>query len=155
MITAGKKMLPALQRGFTLIEMMVVVLIVALLASIGYPSYTAYIAKSHRQAAKNWAYQITDRQEQYFLDNRSYAPDLTTLGFAQDVMGLDADGQLSAPSVDDRYLFTIVPGANPATEYTVTMVPFDIQAQRDAKCGNLTLTHTGEQDNSGPYDDCW
>jgi prepilin-type N-terminal cleavage/methylation domain-containing protein len=40
------------QRGFTLIELMIVVAIVTILAAVGYPSYTDYIMRSHRQAAR-------------------------------------------------------------------------------------------------------
>jgi len=59
-------------RGFTLVELMVVIMIIALLAALGYPSYGNFVTKSRRQAARNTIYQIADRQEQFFLDNKTY-----------------------------------------------------------------------------------
>ncbi len=144
----------ALMRGFTLIELMIVVAIIALISSIGYPSYIGYMAKSHRQAAKNISYQIADRQEQFFLDNRAYAQTLSELGFSANIMALDQDGQLSgAADATAMYWFTLT-NATPTT-YTLTLAPVGVQAKRDVKCGNLTLTNTGERDSSGVGTDCW
>ncbi|TFG85920.1 MAG: prepilin-type N-terminal cleavage/methylation domain-containing protein, partial [Chromatiales bacterium] len=64
-------------RGFTLIEMMIVVAIIAILAAIVYPSYIRYVVRSNQQAARSMLYAVADRQEQFFLDNKSYAADLS------------------------------------------------------------------------------
>ena len=65
--------------GFTLIELMVAVGIVAILAAIAYPSYLSQVKKSRRSAAEAVLMDIAQRQQQYLLDARSYAPDVPTL----------------------------------------------------------------------------
>jgi type IV pilus assembly protein PilE len=141
-------------RGFTLIELMIVVVIMALLAALGYPSYGAYITKSKRQAARNVIYQIADRQEQFFLDNKTYAPNLTAMGFAANSVGIDDDGQITTSGDADRtYVLDLTNAA--ATTYTVRAVPQLIHASRDTDCMTLTLTHTGVRAQSGAGDNCW
>lgn len=138
-------------RGFTLIEVMVVVVIVAILASLGYPSYVQYVTRSNRQAGRAMVMTIADRQEQYFLDNKSYADKLTTLGYAADTIGIGRDGQLVA--ADQIYDLDI--SAATATSYTIRAVPKGVQATRDTACATLTLLSTGERNASGGGEDCW
>ena len=142
------------QSGFTLIELMIVVAIITILAAVGYPSYTEYVMRSHRQAAKNAAFQIADRQEQFFLDNRAYAPNLSTLGYAADVIGVKRDGQFTTAGDADR-TYVIIMGNITATTFTVAAVPQLVQATRDTDCMALSLTQSGDRDATGPSTECW
>ena len=63
-------------RGFTLLELMITVLIVAILAAIAYPSYQSYLARAYRSEAYTALNQWANLQEQYFLD-QCLANDLT------------------------------------------------------------------------------
>jgi len=65
--------------GFTLIEVMVVVAIVAILAAIAIPSYTQYIMRSKITEATSNLLAMRTKIEQYYQDNRSYAPATGTL----------------------------------------------------------------------------
>lgn len=60
------------QRGFTLIEVMITVAIVAILASIAYPSYTEYITRGKLQEATSTLSEFRVKMEQYYQDNRRY-----------------------------------------------------------------------------------
>jgi type IV pilus assembly protein PilE len=61
------------QAGFTLIELMVTVLIVAILAGIGYPSYRNYVIRGQIVSATNGLAEMRANMERYFQDNRTYA----------------------------------------------------------------------------------
>jgi type IV pilus assembly protein PilE len=65
--------------GFSLIELMVAVAIVAILTAIAYPAYTSQMKKGRRSAAESLLMDIAQREQQYLLDQRSYAPDTGTL----------------------------------------------------------------------------
>src|SRR5262249_19360746 len=65
--------------GFTLLELVIVVVIVGVLAAIAYPSYENQMRKGRRAAAQSYLMDLAQRQQQYLLDARSYAPDTTSL----------------------------------------------------------------------------
>ena len=67
-------------RGFTLVEMMIAIGIIAILASIAYPSYVGSVKKSRRVEAQTALQQVATLEEQYFSETGSYTADLTKLG---------------------------------------------------------------------------
>lgn len=68
------------ERGFTLLELMIVVAIIGILAAIAYPAYTSQIVKGNRASAQAFLMDVAQRQQQYLLDNRSYASSESALG---------------------------------------------------------------------------
>jgi type IV pilus assembly protein PilE len=60
-------------KGFTLIELMVVTVIVAILAAVAYPSYRESVKRGNRRAAQSVMMEIVNREHQYFIANRGYA----------------------------------------------------------------------------------
>jgi type IV pilus assembly protein PilE len=132
-----------MQRGFTLIEVMVVVVIVAVLAAIGYPSYQNHMRKGARAAAQTEMMKIADRQAQYLLDARSYAIGSGALTALNVTLPSDV-------SVKYTVTITAADGTDtPSTppSYTIRATPVTGGAQ--APDGELTLTHTGAKTRAG------
>ena len=67
-------------RGFTLVELMVTCAIIAILMAIAVPSYAVFMKQSRRGGAEAALMDIAQREPQYMLDQRAYAPNLATLG---------------------------------------------------------------------------
>lgn len=142
------------QRGVSLLELMIVVVIVAILSSIAYPSYTRYIVNSKRTAATSALLQIADRQQQFYMDNKSYTDDLTNLGFGANPFVVADDGR-STVAGDQDAVYTISLSNVATTTYTITATPLHSQLTRDTKCGNLILDQTGSRSASTGDDGCW
>jgi type IV pilus assembly protein PilE len=118
------------RNGFTLIEVMITVVIVAILASIAIPSYQRYVIRAKRSAAQAQMMEIANRQQQFLLANRSYA-DKTTLA---------ASGYSLPADVAANYDYTITLPSPPAPPgFVLTFTPSGAQ-QSD---GNLTLDNQG------------
>ncbi len=134
----------SIQRGFTLIELMITVAIVAILASVAYPSYTKYVVRAKRSAAQAVMQTAASKQEQYMLNSRSYASNLGELK-----VNVPAD-------VDNTYTLSVVAdnAAAPPTFY-VEAAPKPGQASADSACGTLKLTNTGVKTASGGGSGCW
>jgi type IV pilus assembly protein PilE len=130
-------------RGFTLIELMITVAVVAILAAIAYPSYQAHLRKGHRAAAQSFMVEVANRQAQYLLDARNYAVGSTAL----------ADLTVSAPADVTTYydinVETSTGGTAPSTppSYRVRATPKTGSAQ--VPDGELILVHDGTKSRAG------
>lgn len=126
-------------RGFTLIEIMIVVVIVAILASIAYPSYRNQVIKGNRAAAQGYMMSLSSRQEQMMLDRRQYAAAANNAAIAA-IAGLP-----SVTSEVSKFYDVKIESPNPATpalpSYIITATP--IAGSMQASDGNLTLDSTG------------
>ena len=140
--------------GFSLTELLITLVVVGILAGIGYPGYVDYVVRGNRQAARAMIYAIADRQEQFFQDNKSYATDLSGLGLGADLLYIGRDGQWT-DAADERRTYQLQLSAADATSYTIEAEPLLSQAEKDTSCATLTLTSTGERTASGGGDRCW
>ena len=143
-----------MQQGVTLLELMIVVAIVAIISAFANPSYMQYVVNTKRTVATSALLQIADRQQQFFMDNKSYTNDLTALGFAANPLVLADDGNPTVAGDNDA-VYSISLSNVAATTYTITAAPLHGQANRDTDCENLTLTQAGARGNSAGGDDCW
>ena len=144
----------AAMRGVTLIELMVVVAIVAIIFAFAFPSYERYIVRSKRAVAQNVLLQVADRQQQFFMDNKQYAANLTNLGFAANPLIVDDDGS-STVATDPDAVYSVSLSNVSATTYTVTAAPVGGQLRRDTQCGSLTMSQAGAKGYSGSGGNCW
>jgi type IV pilus assembly protein PilE len=122
-------------RGFTLIDLVVAIAIVAILLRIAFPSYQAYLVRSSRQSAQGELVALANSQEKIFLNSSSYSSSITSAYTGQSGGGL---GVTSGNSKDSRYAFSVT---STATTFTLTATPATGTPQ--AGDGNLTITESG------------
>lgn len=127
--------------GFSLLELMVVLVIVGIITAIAFPAYQAHVVKTYRATAKACV-----MEHAQFLE-RFYTTRMTYVGAAPN-LGCSTNGKL-----DTRYVIA-VSNLNAST-YTITATP--VGPQRDALCGTLSLDQTGTrtESGSGNVSDCW
>lgn len=132
----------AKMHGVTLMELMIVVVIIGLLATMAYPNYRQYAARAKRNEAKAALLQVASMQERVYLQENSYTNDMLKLGF------LVATNYITD---SDSYTVTVT-GASPAN-YTATAT-YRNADEEASKCatfqidGNMVKT-------SAPDTDCW
>lgn len=123
-------------KGFTLIELMITILVVAILASIAIPSYRQYVIRGNRTAAQAVMMEIATRQQQFFVANRTYAT-ADDLDFAL------------PPEVAGNYDFDIDVDDGPPPSFEITFTPDPDSGQ--ASDVELTLNSEGVKGPEGKW----
>ena len=133
--------------GFTLIELMIVVVVIGILAAIAYPSYQEHVRKARRADAQTALLELAQFMERHYTANGKY---LTTANAAP---GLP----FSAAPKDGatKYYDLSFSSAPTASSYTLRAVPKG--AMVDDACGTLTLSNTGAkgQATGATLATCW
>ena len=117
-------------KGFSLIELMIIVAIIGVLTAIAFPSYNNYIMQSRRSDAVAMLLQVMQQQERYFTERLSYTTDLTQLGYTLPVR---SDGE--------NYEITASTCATGAISQCVLLTATALGGQ--AADGNLTINSRG------------
>jgi len=173
------------QKGFTLIEMMITMGIIAVLASIATMSYTKYVLRANRTDAKIALMQLSQRQERYFTENLRYAADFDELleggdGTPRDYNAGDTDvwvddsnGGYDASESDPKQDYRVTLAIPPmklcdgktnvlagATAFKLTATALSTRQQKDSKCRTFCIDQTGNQtaaDTGGADEssECW
>lgn len=125
----------AQQKGFTLIELMIVVAIIAILAAIGYPSYIAQVQKAARKESIGKMLEVAGRLEQYRTQKFSYPTSTADLGAYTD------NGK--------KYTVTVTAPSGDGSDYAVVSTPLAGTNQTSDLCGTLTYTSPGTWAFSG------
>jgi type IV pilus assembly protein PilE len=123
------------ETGFTLIEVMMVLAVVTILTTIALPSYSNYLARVNRSAAAQFMLDVANRQEQYLIDQRSYA------AFTCSTTCTGSLGVRPEASVSRYYTFTSVVSGNDCLgnalagpSFVITATPVGSQASDGALC---------------------
>lgn len=126
------------QRGFTLIELMVVVAIVGILAAVAMPSYTSYIARASRADARTQLMQAALFMQKFYAANDSYKTDRSG-------SNLDATipASLKSSPADGTALYTLRLQTVNDADFELRMVPQTGQKMRADKCGAFTVNSNG------------
>ncbi len=142
------------QRGVTLIELITVMVVVAILASIAIPTYRNYLLRAHRSDAKAALLQVQTAEEKFLLQQNTYTANVTAA--APNGLGLLAKSESSY--YDIGVALTNVGGV---PGYTITAAPAAGGGQADdTKCASFTLNEQGTRTavDSGSTDNtaaCW
>lgn len=127
------------QRGVTLIELLTVMVVLAIIASIAIPSYRRYLLRAQRTDAKTALLQVQTAEEKFLLQNNTYTADVT---------GAPGAGGLGLLGVSEKGFYTItvaLTNVNGAPGYTITAVPAAVTGgqQDDTDCRTFTLDEQG------------
>jgi type IV pilus assembly protein PilE len=136
---------PKTANGFTLIEMMIVVVIIAILASIAVPAYQDYVRRGQIQDGTSTLAALRVRMEQFYQDNRTYA-------------GAQCGGKCGVPCPNTQFFTYTCVTANGGQTFVLTangigpMANFTYTIDQD---GNRTSVITAGGGWAAPLTNCW
>lgn len=140
-------------KGFSLIELLIVLLIVGILSLISYPGYREYLIRAHRNEGQTALLDLANRMERYYLDHKTYKTATIGTGTSSDL--------LSTIATNNHWYNLSIHLATNAT-YQLIATPAKEQA-KDLLCQTLTLNNYGSKGISvgpagiptGTARECW
>ncbi|HVT62877.1 MAG TPA: type IV pilin protein [Legionellaceae bacterium] len=141
-------------KGFSLMELIIVLVIVGILLNFAYPSYQAYLARAHRLEGQIALFDLADKMELHYQKYGSYARASIGTGTIYDVLS-------TAKTLEGWYELAII--ASNEHHFILQATPTEVQARQDHWCQSLRLNDLGEESiASGPngtpeitWKECW
>lgn len=141
------------QRGFTLIELMITLVVIAILASIALPSYGRYVQRASRAEAKSALLEASQFMQRFYVMNNAYDQRLdgTPVTLPPNLSQSPSQGAA-------RYIIGFSGGGATATDFVLQATA--TASQGDDGCGDLTISNTGRRTASLAADEveverCW
>lgn len=155
-LAAGQRVSPWRNAGFTLMEVMIVVVIVAVLTAIAYPTYMRHVVRTQRVAAEGCLSQLSSYMERYYTTYLRYDKAGSASGAAANALPtLDCTSNQQSGRY---YTFAFDAGQPTQTTYKINAAPIaGTQQARDSLCGTVSLDQTGQRGKTGvgQLSDCW
>ena len=146
---------PTRNTGFTLVELMIVVVIIGIIAAFGYPNYTRYVMETRRSDGQIALTQMAAMQEKFFTECNTYTTNITAA--RPPLCGAAAGLGLSTTSPGGNYILVAAPmagaGFTIANSFLLTATPIGVQLAQDTVCGALTLDSVGSK--TPTTNRCW
>ena len=127
--------------GFSLIELVITMAVVAILAAVALPTYRDHVRKSRRSEAQSFLMAVAARQQQFLVDTRGYATSIAAVGVA------------TPPNVAATYDLAIAVVDGPPPTFSITATPKAGTDQTQERCGTLTIDQTGAK--GAALATCW
>lgn len=124
--------------------MMITVALIGILSAIAYPSYQQYIIRANRSAVQQFMLDISNHEEQFMLDARSYTP----------TIGIGGLNMSTPPEVTGKYTLAVtIPGVAPcavaAPGYSITATP--VAGSMQVSDGTLCINSAGVKDPAAKW----
>jgi type IV pilus assembly protein PilE len=139
--------------GLTLIELLIVLVIIGILTAISVPAYQGSVHKAGRTAAKGGLMDVAMRQEQFFMNNKTYSTTLANLGLPDPYFLDKTTAQVAGSNLARVYKLTLANTSSTAYDAVATAV---LHQSTDG-CGNYKLTSNGTRSVTGVVGTaaCW
>ena len=133
--------IPSSFKGFTLLELLITVALVAVLAAVALPSYREHVRKSRRAEAQAFLMAVAAKQQQFLVDTRAYAGSLSSVAIP------------TPASVSAAYDLTLAMADGPPPTFLISAAPKAGSDQVLERCGALSIDQTGAR--TAALGNCW